>query len=541
MRFWLRRLLSIDLGKALVGAVLLHVVAIFAPSNGADDRPPAVAKPNPKAATAPKPKPKITVSKQTTYILKPVDSDGFVDYLGALNQKGSQGVTPVSNAGVLLVRAWGAKEFEPRERLRYYQLLRIEPPPDGSPLLTDFEAFVVKKSGREPTTAEFADFGQSLREPWSTRQSPLLAEWVTANEKPLELVLEATRRTRCYLPLVAPVGSGIADMPLPGAASRAAARLLTARAMSEIAAGKITEAERDLLACHRLARLYGHTPFSIPALVAYVEDAMACAGDARLMDSAHPSAERALAYQRELRGLEPLPTLVDAIEAERFQFLDTIISLARQGPPADLDARGGNVAIFGNLQSRWASLNWDDALAFGNEQFDRAIAAARKPSVPERNVAFRQYDREMRAASAKARRGSSDLSAIFSVLQNNRERQMGEVLTFLLMPALQATSNAEDRAHTREALGQVGFALAAYHADHGTYPESLNALSPKYITRVPNDLYTEQPLHYRREGAGCLLYSVGANGVDDGGRTFDSQPPGDDIVLRLSGGPRPKH
>jgi hypothetical protein len=37
-----------------------------------------------------------------------------------------------------------------------------------------------------------------------------------------------------------------------------------------------------------------------------------------------------------------------------------------------------------------------------------------------------------------------------------------------------------------------------------------------------------------------VLYSVGADGVDDGGRTFDSEPQGDDIVLKISGELRTK-
>src|SRR5262249_38745118 len=96
---------------------------------------------------------------------------------------------------------------------------------------------------------------------------------------------------------------------------------------------------------------------------------------------------------------------------------------------------------------------------------------------------------------------------------------------------------AENRACTREALGQLGFALAAYRADCGAYPDNLEALAPKYIGRIPNDLQSDRPFRYLREGAGCLLYSVGSNGVDDGGRSFDSTPQGDDIVLRLSRGP----
>jgi hypothetical protein len=492
----------------------------------ADDPSPAQSKP------AQKTKPTITVSKRTTYILEPRDAEGFVDYLAALNQMSSRGVTPANNAGVLLVRAFGGPDLGPADRARFFRLLGVQPP--EGPTLVDFVAFAQRKLKRPPTKQELADFQRSMNEPWSIGASPLLAEWLQANEKPLGLVVEATRRTQCYWPLVAPAGSGLVGMLLPGLeGSQAAARLLTARAMSEIAAGKIADAERDLLACHRLARLCGRAPFMIQALMAYAGDSLAYAGDARLMDAAHFSAESALAYQRELRGLAPLPTLEDVIEQERFQFLDTVSTLARTGGCA----ANPNLAAIGNLKLRGPSLNWDDALSYGNDQYDRLIAAARKPSLPERKGAFQQIDREMAALSAK-RRNASGLSAIFSVMQNNMGREFGEALTVLLAPAFQAAFDSENRARTREVLEQVGFALAAYRADHGGYPDSLSVLAPKYIDRLPNDPMSEQPLHYRREGTGCLLYSVGTNGVDEGGRTFDSKPPGDDLLIRLSAEPR---
>ena len=123
-------------------------------------------------------------------------------------------------------------------------------------------------------------------------------------------------------------------------------------------------------------------------------------------------------------------------------------------------------------------------------------------------------------------------------LRNIVSRQVGKALTVMLMPAGGLACQAETRARTRDALGQLGFALTAYRADHSAYPESLDALAPRYIARVPRDLFNEQPLHYKRQADGFLLYSVGANGVDEGGRTFDSQPPGDDIVLKITrGGP----
>jgi hypothetical protein len=315
--------------------------------------------------------------------------------------------------------------------------------------------------------------------------------------------------------------------------------LLVARAMLDIGEGKIAEAEQDLLACHRLGRLYGRTPAAIPALVAIAIDGVACQGDVQLMQSGRLSAARALAYQRQLRQLAPLPLMAHVIgTAERYLILDEISQLARKRlAPADaLFLYSSNILTqIDKVFADSSSLNWDDALVFANQQFDKAVAAASQPTGPARKKAWQQLDQELHKVTPELS-DPAKLTApfVFAVAHKDLGRLMGQLLTGMMMPALQACSEAEDRARTREALGQLGFALAAYHAEHDGYPENLNALVPKYISRMPNDRYTEGPLHYRREGAGCLLYSVGTNGMDDDGRTSDSQPRGDDLVLRLA-------
>ena len=63
---------------------------------------------------------------------------------------------------------------------------------------------------------------------------------------------------------------------------------------------------------------------------------------------------------------------------------------------------------------------------------------------------------------------------------------------------------------------------------HGEYPETLDALVPQFVEKLPHDIIGGQPLHYRRtdppsqsSGAASgkfLLYSVGWNEKDDGGQ-----------------------
>jgi hypothetical protein len=54
-----------------------------------------------------------------------------------------------------------------------------------------------------------------------------------------------------------------------------------------------------------------------------------------------------------------------------------------------------------------------------------------------------------------------------------------------------------------------------------------------HLPAMPDDLFSGKPLIYKPEAGGYLLYSVGVNGKDDGGRTFDDAPPGDDLVVRM--------
>lgn len=72
-------------------------------------------------------------------------------------------------------------------------------------------------------------------------------------------------------------------------------------------------------------------------------------------------------------------------------------------------------------------------------------------------------------------------------------------------------------------LACTAIALERYHLAHGEFPESLDALVPQYLGQVPHDIINGEPLPYRRTAEGqFILYSVGWNGVDDGGQA--SQP-----------------
>lgn len=67
-------------------------------------------------------------------------------------------------------------------------------------------------------------------------------------------------------------------------------------------------------------------------------------------------------------------------------------------------------------------------------------------------------------------------------------------------------------------LARTAIALEHYRLAHAEFPESLAALAPQFIAKVPHDVIGGQPLKYRREANDqFVLYSVGWNETDDGG------------------------
>lgn len=80
------------------------------------------------------------------------------------------------------------------------------------------------------------------------------------------------------------------------------------------------------------------------------------------------------------------------------------------------------------------------------------------------------------------------------------------------------------------ALLQTGIALEGHRLQHGVLPESLEALLPEFLAAVPVDPYDGQPLRYRRQDDGSpLVWSVGLNGLDEGGKVDRNKDEGDRV------------
>ncbi len=100
-----------------------------------------------------------------------------------------------------------------------------------------------------------------------------------------------------------------------------------------------------------------------------------------------------------------------------------------------------------------------------------------------------------------------------------RSYQPTRAIFSLSLPALNEAGSRFAKAQSQLDLARVACGLERYRLANGKYPAALAELEPKFIDQVPHDLCNAEPLHYRVEADGnYALYSVGFNGVDDGGQ-----------------------
>ena len=96
------------------------------------------------------------------------------------------------------------------------------------------------------------------------------------------------------------------------------------------------------------------------------------------------------------------------------------------------------------------------------------------------------------------------------------------LLTQMAVPSWGKACEKVMQLETWRQMTLAAIALRRHELKRGREPESLSALVPEFLAEVPWDYMDGKPLRYRRQDEGSfVLYSVGQNGVDDGG---DSSP-----------------
>ncbi len=478
----------------------------------------------------------------------------------------------------------GPKQIDKNIRKRYFEMLGVaEPPEEGDYLVWPEDVPKYKEAAKLPENNKEMPFSekvwmdqynQATRTAWSKEDYPIWAAVVERNEKPLKILADGLQRTRFYSPwvssndqadgsmLIGCVGSPMTTIT----AMRNVAQFLAVQAMFQLHDGDVSGKWRNVMTLYRLERLYSQSPFVSDRLT------ISCLGDhARqtavvLSQYEDITAEQARECQRQLRDLPAMRPIWELYnEAERCSQIEGLLIYA-DGDDAD------NSKIFDSfdsIQSNYShtvdpkhenrvkafkrliaekDLDWTELLRRYNVWHDRLVQACKCRTCKSAAALLTTlkadtiYDANRSADWVLAEKPEA-FSHGDPKIKAQRLAELAEWPVVNLIP--KALIRIEQKRQAYERMTLLAFALAGYRAEHEKhYPKTLAELAPNYIDAIPHDPFSDDPLLYKSDGDGYLLYSVGMNGRDDGGfgqdnmpdsATEDQKKESDDISIRTPG------
>ncbi len=499
----------------------------------------------------------IPIGKDTTIVLGPVAPNGYIDYVRIINERLGKGIRPEDNAMALLVEALGPTANGKPMPAEFFNLLGVSAPGAGAEYFVAFDDYYRRhyKAAIDQVLEMNERLGLAARTPWTAKDNAEIAAWIKSQEKQLAIVVEASKRPQFFCPSVAQLQQNGKDSSgsISGTyqylrAIRDVFTALRSRAMLRIAEGHIDLAWQDLIACRRLAAVVERGEQTIVMLVGLACES-ATSGSILIFLSESKLTDKQLT--RCLNDLRAIPTrlsLTQHFEAcGRFEMLDFVQTLHRDATTEMADptkVTGSLALILPNKKTermkRLArdSIDWAFVLRDQVQAADRLARTMSMSDPPGRSTEFTRFADDVRERIHSCYPIVKFLNDYLWWLPLDwirKSRSMGLSLcaTDLNLMAYQAIHDAYNRCEQIERNLYVAIALAKYKLAQNRYPAKLQELVPRYLNPVPDDIFSSKPLIYKRTADGYLLYSVGLNGKDDGGRNRDDDVLVDDIRVRM--------
>ena len=276
-----------------------------------------------------------------------------------------------------------------------------------------------------------------------------------------------------------------------------AATLFALSSAQRLSKGDTTGAWQDTLNGIRLGEQLRTEPFLISQLVriAILEINFQTFWEGQV--NHQWSAEQLTAFQETFQSIDLLAGMESAIRAERNMINHWFTSVAQGGTPT----QGFDELI--------SSLDFFPAFFFHSNQYqiNRILTEIILPGIDVSNHRLNVHQFK------KMEEEILDLKSSFLPFRH--------AIALMMLPGLD--KYALKVSQTQAALDQSAIvaALERYRLAKGSYPKKLAALRPKFIAKIPGDLFHEQGLVYRiNEDNSFTLYSTGYNGTDDSGEFF---------------------
>ena len=350
-------------------------------------------------------------------------------------------------------------------------------------------------------------------QPWEARAE---AEAYLQSVQPQldALRMLAMKRGRVRYPVK--LGDGIAALLPDAQRLREAARRLQLEYYARLHRGERGPALESLAGLVRLGETLRDEPIMISQLVRIAVFSMATNAARDFVGAGTPD-------ERELQTLAELFADVDfhrslgrSFRGERSFAYITLNSDLSAGQLAS----GGSPNGGGISMKRLSGMRPGDSAQIFEFQTEM-VEAAERP-LPEAIRALRKVSQDVKA----------------SVQEDQRRLPWDRnYLAALLLPAVDAYTTAVGRGAALREATLAMIAIERYRLKHGRLPAKLEDVAPDSLPVVPADPFTGGPLLLVVDDEDYTVYSVGADGIDNGGLIAAPQGQPPDMGLRVKRGP----
>ncbi len=329
-------------------------------------------------------------------------------------------------------------------------------------------------------------------EPLTEETKALMAQYLADNRQALELLHKGAAIEHSRYPIDLSKGFA-AQMPALGFI-RDGARLLELEAVVHAENGKTEEAIDSIKSIFGLARSLSKEPILVLQLVRIACQSLAVSTLEQAVNRTEFSDEQLADLNQTLINAEDPCAMPRAFVGERCSGLSIFTMPAAKVPPMldmtdnDPNPLGAPAISF----YRFTGLADMDAVLYLDMMNDYIEALKLAPE-----------QRQEAADAVEAR--LEKISRIHVVLH-------------IIMPALSRCTTIDIRVAAQLRTTQTGLAVQRYRLATDKLPDTLAELVPAYLDAVPKDPFDGKELRYKKLETGFVVYSIGEDGSDDGGK-----------------------
>lgn len=326
----------------------------------------------------------------------------------------------------------------------------------------------------------------------SEQMKGVISDYIADNAEALELLHTTTKYSKSRYPV--DLSSGVNSLNAYLGNFRRCTRMLSLEAALHSEANRPDEAIESFKAAIAVGRTLKDEPVLISYLVKIASDNSALRSLEYLINHTKLNSGQLKDIELTLKDPAEQTSIKRALIGER------CFGLSLFDDPSALTAGpggGGGLAV-GMKALKITGLQNKDLLAY-LDLMNMQIDAVDKTAA-ERKVIFNEFDSEIMALPWYC------------------------ISTKMVMPALSKCIDLHYRSQALHQLGLTAAAIERYRlANDNKLPGGLTELVPGYLEKVPVDPFDQKPIKYIKQGKGYILYSIGEDLTDNGGKELDEK------------------